>query len=183
MVVRPTAKREKKKKKRLADPTRRGYFNILEKSGANGSQLLDKSERDKLVGQSGGEASESEAQAVADAIGLSGNVGVFASFRKEARDDSGEPLTKVASAKSDYTSGPDSPSPTGPLSPDNSVPGDTRSPEFDRLESPAMSDEEEEREEEPPSEWQRKKKAAIDEARRMEAGEGKYLKPESSIMD
>lgn len=185
MVVRPTAKREKKKKKRLADPTRRGYLNILEKSGANGSQMLDKSERDKLVGQSGGEASESEAQAVANAIGLSGNVGVFAGFRKEARDDSGsgEPLTKVASAKSDYTSGPDSPSPTGPLSPDNSVPGDTRSPEFEGLESPAMSDEEEEREEEPTSERQRKKKAAIDEARRMEAGEGKYLKPESSIMD
>lgn len=183
MVVRPTAKREKKKKKRLADPTRRGYLNILEKSGANGSQMLDKSERDKLVEQSGGEASEVEAQAVANAIGLSGNIGVFAGFRKDPRDESGEPLSKVTSAKSDYTSGPDSPSPTGALSPDNSLPGETRSPEFERLESPAMSDDEEERDEEATGERQVKKKTAIDEARRMEAGEGRYLKPESSIMD
>lgn len=182
VVVRPTAKREKKKKKRLADPTRRGYLDILEKSGANGSQMLDKSERDKLVEQSGGEASEVEAQAVANAIGLSGSIGVFAGFRKEARDDSGEPLSKVTSAKSDYTSGPDSPSPTGPLSPDNSIPGDMRSHEFERLESPAMSDDEEERVEEAKGE-RLVKKATIDEARKMEAGEGKHLKPESSIMD
>lgn len=182
VVVRPTAKREKKKKKRLADPARRGYINILETSGANGSQMLDKHERDKLVGQSGGEASEVEAQAVAHAIGLSGNIGVFAGYRKEVRDDIGEPLTKVTSAKSDYTSGQDSPSPTGPLSPDHSMPGDARSPEFDRLESPAMSDDEEERDEEATGERQ-VKKTAIDEARKMEAGEGKHLKPESSIMD
>ena len=179
VVVRPTEKREKKKKKRLADPTRRGYLNILEKSGATGGQMLDKTERDKLVGASGGEASETEAQAVAKAIGLSGNVGVFAGFRKETRDDGGEPLSKVTSAKSDYTSGPDSPSPTGALSPDK---GDTRSPESERLESPVMSDDEDEHDDEVKGARQRQK-ATIREARRMEAGEGKHLKPESSIMD
>lgn len=182
VVVRPTAKREKKKKKRLADPTRRGYINILEKSGASGSQMLDKSERDKVVGQSVGGASEVEAQAVANAIGLPGNIGVFAGFRKEARDGFGEPLSRVESAKTDYTSGPDSPSTMGALSPDNLMPEESRSPEFERLDSPTMSDDEEERDEEVKSAWH-VKKTAIDEARKMEAGEGKHLKPESSIMD
>ncbi|MCJ1464166.1 hypothetical protein MMC07_002779 [Pseudocyphellaria aurata] len=182
VVVRPTAKREKKKKKRLADPTRRGYINILEKSGASGSQMLDKSERDKVVGPSVGEASEVEAQAVANAIGLPGNIGVFAGFRKEGRDVFGEPLSRVASAKTDYTIRPDSPSTVGALSPDHSVPGESRSPEFERLDSPAMSDDEEARDEEVPSE-RHVKKTAIDEARKMEAGEGKHLKPMSSIMD
>ena len=41
IVVRPSTKREKKKKKRLADPTRRGYNQILELSEQRGSKLFD----------------------------------------------------------------------------------------------------------------------------------------------
>lgn len=144
--------------------------------------MLDKNEREKLVEQSGGDASETEAEAVAKAIGLSGNIGVFASYRKEASGgDDGEPLSKVISAKSDYTSGPDSPSPTGPLSPDDPIPGEMRIPEFARFDSPAMSEDEEEAED--AKGRQLESKAPIEKARKMEAGEGKYLKPEASIDD
>ncbi|KAE8383488.1 hypothetical protein BDV26DRAFT_251830 [Aspergillus bertholletiae] len=41
IVVRPSTKREKKKKKRLADPTRRSYNQILELSEQRGSKLFD----------------------------------------------------------------------------------------------------------------------------------------------
>ncbi len=118
---------------------------IMKESGASGSQVLNKDEMDRLVGHSGGEASEHEALAVAEAIGLPGNVGAFAAFRKErnpSKDEDGEPLSRVISARSDYTSEPESPSPTGYLTPDPPLPGEVRSPEFERLESPAMSDEE-----------------------------------------
>ncbi|KAE8385090.1 hypothetical protein ETB97_006721 [Aspergillus alliaceus] len=43
IVVRPSTKREKKKKKRLADPTRRGYNQILEMSERRGSNIFDAS--------------------------------------------------------------------------------------------------------------------------------------------
>lgn len=67
IVVRPTQKREKKKKKRLADPTRRSYNNILQLSEKRGSGLFDTnvntdSNMDKLP--------EEEAAAVAEAVGL-----------------------------------------------------------------------------------------------------------------
>lgn len=142
--------------------------------------MLDKSEREKLVEPFNGDASENEAEAVAKAIGVSGNIGVL----KEPRGvDDGEPLSKVVSAKSDYTSGPESPSPTGPLSPDDPVPGEVRIPEFAKLDSPSTSEEEEEVEERVKSKKRVEKKAPIEEARKMEAGEGKYLKPEASITD
>ena len=118
---------------------------IMKESGVSGSQVLNKDEMDKLVGHSAGEASEHEALAVAEAIGLPGNLGAFAAFRKErnpGKDEDGEPLSRVTSARSDYTSEPESPSPTGYLSPDPPLPGEMRSPEFARLESPTMSDEE-----------------------------------------
>ncbi|KAI9042118.1 universal stress protein [Aspergillus affinis] len=66
IVVRPSTKREKKKKKRLADPTRRSYNNILEMSERRGSHIFD-----------GGSSTEStvarlpgEEAAVAAALGL-----------------------------------------------------------------------------------------------------------------
>lgn len=65
-MVRPSTKREKKKKKRLADPTRRSYNNILEMSERRGSHIFD-----------GGSSTESnvsrlpgEEAAVAAALGL-----------------------------------------------------------------------------------------------------------------
>lgn len=153
--MRPSAKREKKKRKRLADPSRKTYMGIMKESGvsSSGSQVLNNNDMDKLVGSrtgtggagGAGEASEHEALAVAEAIGLPGTPGAFAAFRKErnpSKDEDGEPLSRVTSGRSDYTSEPESPSPTGYLSPDPPLEGEVRSPEFERLESPLMSEEE-----------------------------------------
>lgn len=41
IVVRPSTKREKKKKKRLADPSRRSYNQILEMSERRGSHIFE----------------------------------------------------------------------------------------------------------------------------------------------
>ena len=212
MVVRPSAKREKKKRKRLQNPARRVYQNIFEKSGVNIGHMFDKNERDKLVPQSGGEASEVEAQAVADAIGLNEKIGIFANFRKEVQDDDGHPLAKVASVKSDCTSA-ESPSPTGSLGLENTEGPDLKNTDFEPLEpdqeleeegaeegveeeveeeAEEAEEEEEEAEEEAEEEEdgadelkdkRRVEKTAIEAARKMEAGEGKYLKLESRIED
>ena len=146
IVVRPTAKREKKKRKRRADPSRRSYMDILEKGEATGSQILDKIDRDKLAENFSTEAGETEAKAVAKAIGLPPD---FAGSKEPRRgsegvDQEGSPLTKVVSAKSDYTSGPESPSPTGGLSPDETFQEEMRSPELEDLDSPELSEEDEE---------------------------------------
>lgn len=67
IVVRPSPKREKKKKKRLADPTRRSYNQILEQSEQRGSRIID-------PGNSSTESNIShlpdEEAAVAAALGL-----------------------------------------------------------------------------------------------------------------
>ncbi|KAI9833670.1 MAG: hypothetical protein M1826_006761 [Phylliscum demangeonii] len=71
IVVRPTAKREKKKKKRQADPSRKGYLDMLLKSEVGPGHLLDASSRRSL--SEGGvlaAAPELEAEAVAQAVGL-----------------------------------------------------------------------------------------------------------------
>lgn len=201
MVVRPSAKREKKKRKRLQNPARRAYQNIFEKSGVNIGHMFDKNERDKVVPQSGGEASEVEAQAVADAIGLNEKIGIFANFRKEVtQDDDGHPLAKVASVKSDCTSA-ESPSPTGSLGPEDTEGPDLKNTEFEPLDADQQleeegveeeADEEEEAEEEAEEDGdaadelkdkRRVEKNAIEAARKMEAGEGKYLMSESRIED
>lgn len=195
VVVRPSAKREKKKLKRRADPSRRAYHDILAQSGASGSQMLDKSERSKVVGLSGGEPNREEAAAVAKAIGLPG---VFTTALKPSGEgDDGDPLSRVASGKSDNTSWPESPSPTGALIPDDSASAEWRSPDPDGLDSPALSDDEEgdegnegeeedeEDEEEDDEEGGQtvRKGAPVDAARKMEAGEGKYLKLGRSRLD
>lgn len=67
IVVRPTQKREKKKKKRLADPTRRSYNNILQLSEKRGSGLFDTNiNTDSNIDKQ----PEEEAAAVAEAVGL-----------------------------------------------------------------------------------------------------------------
>uniref|UniRef100_A0A093VPD7 Universal stress protein A family protein C25B2.10 n=1 Tax=Talaromyces marneffei PM1 TaxID=1077442 RepID=A0A093VPD7_TALMA len=67
VVVRPSTKREKKKKKRLADPTRRSYGNILQISEQQGSGLFNKQvSSDKNVAKPPAD----EAAAVAEAVGL-----------------------------------------------------------------------------------------------------------------
>ena len=132
IVVRPTSKREKKKKKRQADPSRRGYMDILERSGAKGGHVLDPSNRNSIVAEAG-TATEKEARAVAAAIGLP------TAYDKVEND--GGPLVKVQSGRSDYTSGPESPSPTGGLSPEDARgPVVMKSPELGNLESPEGSE-------------------------------------------
>ncbi|PYH96090.1 adenine nucleotide alpha hydrolases-like protein [Aspergillus ellipticus CBS 707.79] len=66
IVVRPSTKREKRKKKRLADPTRRNYNHILEMSERRGSNIFDRSSsRDSSVSKL-----PDEEAAVAAALGL-----------------------------------------------------------------------------------------------------------------
>lgn len=153
--------------------------------------MFDKNEREKVVPQSGGEASEVEAQAVADAIGLNEKIGIFANFRKEeTQDDDGHPLAKVASVKSDGTSA-ESPSPTGSLGSDDTEGPDIKNTEFERLDTDQEleeegAEEEAEEDEDVADEMKDKRrveKTAIEAARKMEAGEGKYLKLESRIDD
>ena len=129
VVVRPEEKREKKKKKRLADPSRRNYSAILDQKNARGGAAFE-----TLPHQSGGEASEHEAAAVARAIGLNEGFGAWKGFKKE--DEDGSPLTTTASGRSDAASEAESPSPTGPLM-DDSVLGDVL--EIDDLGNPALS--------------------------------------------
>lgn len=130
MVVRPEEKREKKKKKRLADPSRQNYSSILDQTHASGRGAFD-----SLARQSGDEANENEAAAVAKAIGLNEGFGAWKGFKKESED--GSPLTKTLSGRSDATSEAESPSPTGPLILDSTL---QDVPEIDDLESSALSD-------------------------------------------
>jgi nucleotide-binding universal stress UspA family protein len=81
IVVRPSSKREAKKRKRLQDPTRSGYRDILDKSEEHhrgrGGHLLDKSNRSSLFGSDLGALGEfeqpgdpdDEARHVAEAVG------------------------------------------------------------------------------------------------------------------
>lgn len=130
MVVRPEEKREKKKRKRLADPSRQNYSSILDKTNASGSGAFE-----RLAQQSGGEASEIEAAAVARAIGLNQGFGSWKGFKKEG--DDGSPLARTASGRSDTISETESPSPTSPLIMDSAM---EDVPEMDDLEGSALSD-------------------------------------------
>ena len=130
VVVRPEEKREKKKRKRLADPSRQNYSSILGQTNASGSGAFE-----DLAHQSGGEATENEAAAVAKAIGLNEGFGAWKGFKKEGEDES--PLTSTVNGKSDATNEAESPSPTGPLM-DDSLLEDV--PRSDDLGSAGISD-------------------------------------------
>ena len=129
VVVRPEEKREKKKKKRLADPSRQHYSSILDQTNASSNGAVE-----GVAQQSGGEASQNEAAAVAKAIGLNEGFGAWRGFKKESEDES--PLTTV-SGRSDATSDGDSPSPTGPLMDDSTL---EDVPETDGLGISALGD-------------------------------------------
>ena len=132
VVVRPEEKREKKRKKRLADPGRQNYSSILDQTNASGSGAFD-----SLARQSAGQANETEAAAVLKAIGVSEGSGAWKDFKKAVED--GSPLTKTVSGRSDATSEAESPSPTGPLVlMDDSALEDT--PEMEGLGPSALSD-------------------------------------------
>ena len=137
VVVRPEEKREKKRKKRLADPSRQNYSSILDQTNATSSGAFE-----SLVRQSAGKASKDEAAAVAKAIGLNEGFGVWKGFKKEDEDG----LALTTSARSNTTSeAEESPSPTGPLALEESMLEDV--PEMDDLGGSALSDAGQDREE------------------------------------
>ncbi|KAL8751029.1 MAG: hypothetical protein Q9184_006206 [Pyrenodesmia sp. 2 TL-2023] len=137
IVVRPTHKRIAKKRKRLADEKRRNYANVVELSGARGSQMVLNPVEGLAEAVAGGtgapvmpEASEKEAQAVAAAIGLPRSLSkapVGPRRPTPVPDDEGAPLSRPQSAKTESV-GADSPSPTGAY-----VVSGPNSPEFEPL--------------------------------------------------
>lgn len=120
IVVRPSTKRLKKKKKRMADPARRNYNSILEK--ARGGYSLDKTARNSIIGPLP-LATDQEAAAVAKAIGVPKNF--------EA-----SPLPRVVSSKTDASERSTSPRPVTPAS-SNVV---MKSPNLSPVDSPEVSD-------------------------------------------
>ena len=112
VVVRPEEKREKKKRKRLADPSRQNYCSILDQTNACGSGAFE-----ELAQQSAGEATENEAAAVAKAIGLNDGFNAWKGLKKEGEDS--PPLTTSLNERGDPTNEGESPSPTGPLMDDS----------------------------------------------------------------
>lgn len=133
IVVRPSSKREAKKRKRLADPSRGGYRDILDKSEdaprGRGGHLLDWNNRLSLVGAELGALGEfgsnpdEEARRVAEAIGYR-NTGAQHITR-------GSSLSRVTSARSE-ASDISSPPPGRLL----------KSPELGVVDSPPGSDDE-----------------------------------------
>lgn len=98
IVVRPTSKRLKKKKKRQLESGRSLYSSMLEQAQtAGGRHLYDKANSTSVSM----EATEQEANAVAKAIGPP--------KRGILKGTYGGPLARVTSAKSDVTSDEDSP--------------------------------------------------------------------------
>lgn len=105
IVVRPSSKRDKKKRKRLQDPTRRGYRDILDKSDNTAANdagyTLDPLHRLSIMPGDGLGAlpelekrdAEEEARMVAEAIG----------YRPDQIAPDGEPLSRVTSARSDVS--------------------------------------------------------------------------------
>lgn len=140
IVVRPSSKREAKKRKRLQDPSRTGYRDILDKSDdttrGRGGHLLDANNRLSLMGSdlgalgefshAAGDDSDDEARRVAEAIGYNSN-----NFPNTATPR-GTSLTRLASGRSERSEDGVS-SPPGRL---------LKSPELGVVDSPPGSDDE-----------------------------------------
>jgi hypothetical protein len=120
IVVRPSTKRLKKKKKRMANPSRRNYNSILEK--ARGGYSLDKSGRNSIIGPLPS-ATDQEAALVAKAIGV-------------PKHFEAAPLPRVVPSRSDATERSASPRPHSPAL-SNVV---MKSPSLGPAESPEISD-------------------------------------------
>ena len=142
IVVRPSSKREAKKQKRLKDPARTGYRDILDKSEdaprGRGGHLLDSQNRSSIVGSdlgilgrlgSAGDPDE-EPRRVAEAIGYRGT------NLPSPGDGRSSSLSRVTSGRSDTSVRSDgevqSP-PPGPL---------MKSPELRSVDTPPGSDDE-----------------------------------------
>jgi nucleotide-binding universal stress UspA family protein len=134
VVVRPTEKRLKKKKKRDADPTRQDYARILKESGIDEHETQSGSQNS--IFEASNDPKE-EAHAVAAALGLPAQ---FDPTLKPLHKESSRSLRKVESGQNAVTTASQ-----GSLSPDsrpNSPEVLMKSPKSSQLESPAMSGEE-----------------------------------------
>src|SRR4051812_40874654 len=109
VVVRPTEKRMKKKKKRDADPTRQDYARLLKESGIEEHETASGSRSNSIF--EAPNDPETEAHAVAIALNLPA---AFDPTLKPYQLEGSRPLKKVDSAKSDITSASQ-----GSLSPDS----------------------------------------------------------------
>ncbi|KAK3703143.1 hypothetical protein LTR37_014620 [Vermiconidia calcicola] len=138
IVVRPSSKREAKKRKRLRDPSRTGYRDILDKSEdaprGRGGHLLDAQNRMSVVGSTDlgalgelGSAGDPdhEARMVAEAVGYRERNAQQVQHRAGSTQGPRSSLTRITSAEGDTT-----------LSPRDQVP---KSPNLD---SPLPSDDE-----------------------------------------
>ena len=123
--MRPSSKRDKKKRKRLQDPTRRGYKDILDKSNTEGPYV-------HMVGEAiaddhhGLEATDAEAAAVLEAIG----------YKPGPEFEEVASLERTQSGKSDVTNISDYSNVNDLKSPGVMM----KSPELQNLESPALSE-------------------------------------------
>lgn len=146
IVVRPSSKRESKKRKRLQDPTRRSYRDILDKSEdaprGRGGHLLDERNRMSIMGSDlgvlgrlqGDDDPDAEARRVAEAIGYRAHRGSGGSSSAQ-----GSALSRVASAAS-------APSDASVDSDDDMTMTEERllkSPTMGALDSPYVSDDDE----------------------------------------
>jgi hypothetical protein len=134
VVVRPTEKRLKKKKKRDADPTRQDYARILKESGIEEHETESGSQNS--IFEASNDPKE-EAHAVAAALGLPAQ---FDPTLKPLYKESSRSLRKVESGQSAATT-----TSQNSLSPDsrsNSPEVAMKSPKLGQLESPAVSGEE-----------------------------------------
>jgi hypothetical protein len=112
---------------------------MLEKSGDSGTNIFNRIEKEMAMDEVPLADSEKEADEVARAVGLPTEFSASTVLRRSASrgSEAGEGLAlgRVISGQSTVTSGPESPSPTGGLSPDLSL-VDPKSPETEDLESP-----------------------------------------------
>lgn len=133
IVVRPTSKRAKTKRKRLQDPSRTGYRDLLDKSGSAGGHLLDMGHRHSvMLDELQSAATDEEAAAVAKAVGF-----VPPSEPSPLGQDDGEiPPQTPDSVNSGLMSGEASPDDT------RDVGVVMKSPELQNLDTPAVSSDE-----------------------------------------
>lgn len=130
IVVRPTSKREKKKRKRQLDPNRQGYLDILQKSGGESAYELGGSSQSSITDGTL-VAPHEEAAAVAAAIGLPPN---YSPSLNQPGSSMAQPATAEVSSPVSATTTDETLS-DAPRSPGVVM----KSPDLANLESPAAS--------------------------------------------
>lgn len=132
IVVRPTQKRSKTKKKREVDPSRHGYLDILDKSKAQGAPIMYPNDSGSLF-PNDQLATEGEAAAVAAALGFKAPPSPSPLAQEEPSEQTVE-VDEPGQSGYEGESSPESMRSPGVV---------MKSPELRDLESPAMSEDEE----------------------------------------